>query len=97
MTAPSSEKLAKALEERGFAELAKRARTDEFHDFKSKHATPAMELMNELQAIKPRSAAARELIEMHAEGRFDADLQESDEWASSPEGQEAFNRLAKGE
>lgn len=95
MTAQSSEKLAKALEEHGFHELAARARTDEFHDFRGTHPMPCMALMSELQQIKPRSEGARRLIERHANGEFDATLEESDEWAKSEEGRAAFAQLMK--
>ena len=104
MTAATSQHLADVLRAAGFEGLAERAETDEFHDFLSNHALPAMTLDGELVVIiqspafdqRQRMAAYNIRQRLH-DGDFDADLKESDDWADSPEGKDAFRRLAKGE
>lgn len=103
MTAKTSQKLANTLRAAGFSELAVRAEADEFHDFLSPHAFPEMLLAMELAAIMTdpirttrEQSAAHHIRQRLIDGEFDASREESDEWAASPEGQDAFNRLAKG-
>ena len=104
MTAATSQHLADVLRAAGFEELAKRAEADEFHDFLSPHATPELELAGLLATIaRDKTCEPRERMAAHnvrqrlIDGEFDADLKESDDWADSPEGQDAFRRLTKGE
>jgi hypothetical protein len=92
MTAKSSQKLADALRSAGFEELAQRAELDEFHDYKSPHDLPAMALNIELTALGPKATPIRQKF---LNGDFDATDEESDEWAASPEGQDAFARLVR--
>ena len=103
MTAATSQKLADTLRAAGFEILAQRAEADEFHDFLTPHALPDLLLDQELVAIikdesrKPLERQAATYIRMrHHNGEFDASKEESDDWAASPEGQDAFNRLVKG-
>ena len=65
--------------------FAKRAATGEFDDFASTYACPVTQLHGELTAAGLTKFAARV-----ADGEFDASKEESDEWASSPEGPEAM-------
>ena len=104
MTAATSQKLADSLRAAGFEVLARRAEADEFHDFLSPHALPEMLLAEELAAIMTdRTCTTREQSAAHhirqrlIDGEFDASKEESDEWAESPEGQDAFQRLARRE
>ena len=103
MTARTSQILADALREAGFEQLAKRAELDEFHDYLSPHDLPEMMLDLELIAIikgtlSPLARArAQEIRDRHHRGEFDADLKESDEWAASEDGQDAFRRLINGD
>lgn len=104
MTAKTSQKLADALAAAGLTALAIRAEADEFHDFLSKHALPELMLDAELVAIltdmtvpERLRVAAYNIRMRHHDGEFDASLEESDQWAESDEGQEAFRKLAKGE
>jgi|SRR5882672_6640307 len=103
MTQQTSQHLADVLKAAGFNELAARAELDEFHDFHSPHTFPEMELDKALVNIMNTSDSARERDEAykirmrHHDGEFDASLKESDEWAESADGQEAFNLLIKGE
>ena len=102
MTAATSQKLADALYQAGLIELAERAKTDEFHDFLSSHALPDLVLDGELAIIAKdpkrdnRQRLAAHYIRLrHHKGEFDASLQESDAWADSPDGKEAFGQLLK--
>ena len=103
MTAQSSEKLAQVLHAAGLFELERRARKDEFHDFLSNHALPELELDAELVKVMrnhadQRTRIAAEMIRQRLhDGEFDATLAESDEWAASEDGQDAFNRLIRGD
>lgn len=104
MTAATSQKLADVLRAAGFETLALRAEQDEFHDFLSPHDLPTMTLDHELIGIiqnpayeTPQRRAAHYIRERLHEGEFDASKEESDDWADSPEGKDAFRRLAKGE
>jgi hypothetical protein len=103
MTAATSQKLADTLRAAGFEALALRAEADEFHDFLSPHATPEMQLAQELahvitdKSVSERERTAADHIRTRLiNGDFDASKEESDDWAESPEGQHAFKKLLKG-
>lgn len=103
MTAKTSEKLARALEDIGLETLAIRARRDEFHDFLTPHDLPQMELLNELdRALRLKAHGdpvltnlIRKVRQEVINGDYDASLEESEEWARSKEGREAFAQMAK--
>lgn len=102
MTAKSSQHLADTLRAAGFEALAGRAERDEFHDFLSEVDFPEMALDAELVTLiesgdESQRTAARHIRRRHHDGEFDASKQESDDWADSPDGREAFRLLAKGE
>lgn len=104
MTAKTSQHLADTLRTAGFEDLAKRAEADEFHDFLSDHTFPEMELDKELHKLTQDEslpvdsrAAAQSIRARHHQGEFDSSVEESDEWAESDAGKEAFRRLAGGE
>jgi hypothetical protein len=104
VTAATSQKLADALRAAGFETLAKRAETNEFHDFfsPSDRADPSIALDQELVHLIQTETGARKIAAInlrsrHHNGDFDASKEESDEWAASPDGQDAFGRLARGE
>ena len=90
MTEHSSGRLAKALEEARYLDLAARARRHEFHDFLSPHATPAILLVKEL---RKRGKRASPLAQRVIDGEFDATKAESDEWAASAEGKADLDAL----
>jgi hypothetical protein len=102
MTAPSAQKLADVLKAAGLTELAIRAEQNEFHDFLSPHGFPDL-LLSELLANiamddnRPEHLrlAAHHIRMRHHDGEFDATKEESDEWAESREGREAFNMLVR--
>lgn len=68
--------------------LAARAVTGEFDDFADTYICPITQLYMELMA-----AGLKKFAERVASGEFDASKEESDEWAASPAGQEAFSML----
>ena len=94
------EKLAAALREVGLEEMAKKADTGYYHDFLSPIAFPEMALAADLAALRgkevmgsPRWHQINALRNRHLNGDFDADLAESEEWMSGPDGQEAMREL----
>jgi hypothetical protein len=76
---------------RALIEMADKAVTGYYHDFLSPLDFPEMQLVADLRSIDTPEALA--LIRRVINGEFDASKKESDEWARSPEGQEAFNKL----
>jgi hypothetical protein len=96
---PSTEILVADLRAAGLTDLARRAETGEFHDFQSDHAFPMMTLMKELEAAaRPTNhRQVKQLQQNVRDGKYDATKEESDAWAASPEGQDAFSKLARGE
>jgi hypothetical protein len=102
MTAKTSQHLADVLRAAGFDDLAVRAEADEFHDFLSPHALPETmlaEILADYAAtpIPAQRIAAMNIRQRLIDGEFDASDEESDEWAASPEGQETFGKLVRGE
>lgn len=101
MTARTSELLAKELDAAGLDRMAAKARADRYHDFLSDDPLCSITLEAELRAARDQcpDMQRRIKIEMirqrHLSGEFDADIKESDEWAASPEGQEAMRSLIK--
>lgn len=99
MTARTSERLAVELEKVGLIGMAKMARDDYFHDFLSPLDLPEIELVNMLRVAAAgcpdamRRMAMINLRDRVINGDFDADKAESDEWAESPEGQQAYRDL----
>lgn len=69
--------------------FAKRAETGEFDDYADTYACPITQLHSELTAAGFAKFAARV-----ANGEFDATKEESDEWANSRSGREAFSHLS---
>lgn len=87
----STEKLVEALVSAGApAGLVEKARASVFHDFKSESATPIVNLVLECEA-----AGLTEIANQARNGAFDATKLESDEWASSEDGQAAMKTLTE--
>lgn len=84
--------LAAALREAGLSEMmVDRASRGYYHDFMSPLDTPTLMLCEELaKADTPAALALRRRV---VNGDFDSTKEEADDWAKSPEGQEAFNKL----
>lgn len=83
--------LAQELRKIGLTELADKAATGYYHDFLSPLDFPELTLAADLAAIGTPEAMA--LRERHINGEFDANTQESEEWANSPEGQDAMRQV----
>ena len=93
--------LADELMKLGLQDMSLRARSGYYHDFLSPLATPEMQLCEDLLDAACRVGAPREAImtlrSRVINGDFDASHEESDEWAASPEGQDAFRLLISKE
>lgn len=88
--------LAQALTEAGLHEMAAKAAAGWYHDFMSPLDVPATQLDDDLvAAMTAGNAAARQVRDRHHNGEFDASVEESDEWATSAEGQETLRRLLR--
>lgn len=95
MTQHTKDKLADALREAGLNDMADRAATGYYHDFLSPLETPCLQLDRELyKAAQSGNTEAAEVRRRHHNGEFDASIEESDEWAKSPDGQLAHMLLA---
>lgn len=101
----TKDKLAAALREVGLSKMADKAATGYYHDFLSPLDLPEMQLMHDLALAAGDAAKAddatrsRDIIALRdrvMNGDFDASAEESDEWAKSPEGQDAMRRLIRG-
>ena len=91
--------LADALRKVGLDEMADKAATGFYHDFLSPLDLPEMALITALGAAAtqhPAKAAAIEMLRQRViNGDFDASDEESEEWAASQDGQDAFRSLTK--
>jgi hypothetical protein len=86
---PTTEKLARALEEAGAPPaMIEWARSGYYDDFKSPLAMPETQLL-----IDARKHGLDDIAQGVLEGRWDATREESEAWAKSPEGQAAFRDL----
>lgn len=85
--------LASELANAGLAEMSAKAATGYYHDFLSPLDFPEMQLAADLAAAG--TPAALGLRERHLNGEFDANADESAEWASGPEGRSAFASLRR--
>lgn len=88
--------LAQELDKAGLPEMAKKAAEGYYHDFLSPLPLPEMQLeLDLLDAFTGGNKEAQELRIRHHNGEFDASIEESDEWATSKEGQETIGNLAR--
>jgi len=85
--------LAGELRKAGLHEMADKAATGYYHDFLSPLPMPEMQLAADL--AEAGTPAALALRARHYNGEFDASLAESDEWAESAAGAEAYDALLK--
>lgn len=90
----TKDKLAAALHEAGLPDMAALAAVGHYDDFLSALETPCMQLEKDLRAAG--TPAAEALRQRHLQGEFDATLEESDDWANSPDGRAAFSALTRG-
>jgi hypothetical protein len=90
----TKDKLAQALREIKLEEMGNKAAMGEYDDFLAESATAILDLVNDLARVGTVEALA--LRRRVINGEFDATKEESDAWAKSAEGQEAFRMLMKG-
>lgn len=100
----TKDKLAMALRQAGLDDMAKLAAEGHYHDFLSPLDFPELTLEQHLRSARgkevmgsPRWRQIEAIRKDVINGEFDASLEESEEWAASPEGQEVFGRLVRGE
>lgn len=86
--------LAYELRKIGLEEMAQKAEQGLYHDYLSPLALPCLQLnLDLIDASIAGNKHANELRMRHLNGEFDADKKESDDWANSPEGRQAFENL----
>jgi len=89
--------LADELMKLGLMDMSLKARSGYYHDYLSPLATPELQLCEDLMAaVSAPGSNADGIMRLRRRvinGDFDATTEESDEWAASPEGQEAFRQL----
>jgi len=90
--------LADALDVVGLTEMAAKARDGFYHDFLSPLDLPEMQLVDDLAVASAKAdihtrPAVLALRQRVINGDFDASAEESEDWAKSEEGQDAFRRL----
>lgn len=72
--------------------ILNRAKQDYYHDFFGGAELPEFELLADLKEAK----ASEQICQNVINGKYDASKEDSDEWAKSAEGREAFNDLLQG-
>jgi len=91
--------LADELMKLGLMDMSLQARGGYYHDFLSPLAMPELQLIQDLAlAAKARPDRSEDILALRqrvTNGDFDASAEESDEWAASAEGQEAFGQLMR--
>lgn len=90
----TKDKLARALREIGLDAMADKAATGYWHDFLSPLATPALDLLAKLAAL--RTIKANALATRVMNGEFDATQEEADDWAHSAEGMNILRQFKRG-
>jgi flavorubredoxin len=100
MTMHTKDKLADALRELGLDAMAAKAAEGYYHDYLSPLPLPELQLMQDLsEAAKQRPGELQAFIDLHGriiDGDFESSIEESDEWATSEDGQAAFRSLING-
>lgn len=99
MTTHTKDLLADELLKLGLMDMSLKARDGYYHDFLSPLATPELQLCHDLITMSegtPNRDAILALRQRVINGDFDASKEESDDWAASAEGQDAFRRLIGG-
>lgn len=89
----------------GFPDMARRAREGHFDDFFAPaEIADGMEILRLVQELEGKRQVVRkadrprvlEVIEAVKTGEFDATKEESERWAASKDGQDAFRALVEG-
>lgn len=104
MTQHTKDKLADALRAiPGVSdEMIRHAAEGYYHDYLSSLPLPEFQLVNDLRELANLPATPhasrqllREMMQRVIDGDFDASVEEGDEWAASPDGQEAMRKLLR--
>ena len=86
--------LASELLKADLPEMSRKAATGYYHDYLSPLAMPCQQLAIDLKAAG--TVKAMSLLARHMNGEFDASAKESEDWANSQDGREAFASLISG-
>jgi hypothetical protein len=95
----TKDRLAEALRKCGLKEMAEMAEKGRYDEFSSDLDLPLTTLVSELYNASMGNNAKDLILKLRQDvidGKYDATKEESDAWAKSPEGQEAFQGLIKG-
>jgi hypothetical protein len=91
--------LADELMKLGLIDMSLQARSGYYHDFLSPLATPELQLCEDLAKAATKLPDRRHPIltlrQRVMDGDFDASPEESEAWAKSEEGQDAFSKLTR--
>jgi hypothetical protein len=92
--------LAAELRKAGLDAMADKAAEGYYHDYLSQLDMPELQLAADLEVFAksptwPRRDEAYALLKRHMNGEFDSSTEESDAWAASEEGREAFAALMR--
>lgn len=93
MTGHTKDILAAELEKAGLPEIAAKAAEGYYHDYLSPLDMPCLVLAADLAKVGTPEALS--LRARHMNGEFDASLEESEEWAASPDGLAAMKEFGK--
>lgn len=92
MNIPTTEKLAKALEEAGAPlEMIEKAHRGFYDDYKSPIGNPIMQLV-----IDSRAHRLHDIEQRAKDGEFDGTKEEADAWSGSEEGQQMLREFMGG-
>lgn len=78
MKLPTSDRLAKVLEEHGLLDMAAKARAGYYDDYRSPLATPIVQLVKDLSAVNRKDLAERAMA-----GEWDGTRDEGEAWFRS--------------
>lgn len=78
MKLSTSDRLARVLEEHGLLDMAAKARTGYYDDYRSPLATPIVQLVLDLTAVKQEDLASRAMA-----GEWDGTREEAEQWMRS--------------
>ena len=90
--------LADELMKLGLMNMSLQARGGYYHDFLSPLATPELQLVHDLAGVEQLPDIRAAVLALRARvinGDFDANAEESEAWAASEEGQDAFRMLTR--
>jgi hypothetical protein len=87
----TKDNLAAELTKAGLTEMAFKATKGWYHDYLSPLAMPCAQLVSDLHRVGTPESRALAVRAMN--GEFDANQEEADAWAASPDGKATFRQL----